>query len=46
MQSSYLKKSPILLSYEKLLKFVNGVLARNGEKLEFGNTTRINAFDF
>ena len=28
-QNSYLKKSPITLSYEKMLKFVHSVLARS-----------------
>jgi hypothetical protein len=33
MQTSYLKKSPITLSYEKLLKFVHAVQARNAQPL-------------
>lgn len=32
-QNSYLKKSPVTLSYEKMLKFVHSVLARNGPSL-------------
>lgn len=39
-QNTYLKKSPVTLSYEKLLKFVNTVLARNvnlGSTVSRGN---------
>lgn len=32
-QNSYLKKSPVTLSYEKMLKFVHSVLARNGQSM-------------
>ena len=32
-QNSYLTKSPVILSYEKMLKFVHSVLARNGVKI-------------
>ena len=32
-QNSYLKKSPVTLSYEKMLKFVHSVLARNGSSI-------------
>ncbi len=36
IQNSYLKKSPVTLSYEKLLKFVHSVQQRNGISINQG----------
>ena len=38
-QNTYLKKSPVTLSYEKMLKFVHNVQARNVQSM---GTSRLN----
>lgn len=46
-QNSYLKKSPILLSYEKMLKFVHSVQAKSPVTSQTkGSTIELDEIDF
>ena len=48
-QNSYLKKSPMIVAFQKLLRFVNGVQGRGGVTQEGGTTVpctmRLNEID-